>query len=89
MVPWQAGAAPGSSGDASAPSGAAAPADAAPAVQPPIVGCHGALSEEDHREQVAIFRSLAKTHHGAHEDLVTPPRKTRRTGLACGGPLSP
>ncbi|CAK0843767.1 unnamed protein product [Prorocentrum cordatum] len=89
MVPWQAGAAPGSSGDASAPSGAAAPADAAPAVQPPIVGCHGALSEEDHREQVAIFRSLAETHHGAREDLVTPPRKTRRTGLACGGPLSP
>ncbi|CAK0809470.1 unnamed protein product [Prorocentrum cordatum] len=85
----KAGAAPGSSGDASAPSGAAAPAGAAPAVQPPIVGCHGALSEGDHREQVAIFRSLAKTHHGAHEDLVTPPRKTRRTGLACGGPLSP
>ncbi|CAK0809467.1 unnamed protein product, partial [Prorocentrum cordatum] len=84
-----AGAAPGSSGDASAPSGAAAPADAAPAAQPPIVGCHGALSERDHREQVAIFRGLAKAHHGAHEDLVTPPRKTRRTGLACGGPLSP
>ncbi|CAK0866872.1 unnamed protein product, partial [Prorocentrum cordatum] len=89
MVPWQAGAAPGSSGDGGAPSGAAAPADPAPAKQPPIVGCHGALSDEDHREQVAIFRSLAEAHHGAHENLVTPPRKTRKTGLACGGPLSP
>ena len=89
MVPWQAGAASGSSGDASAPSGAAAPSDAAPAVQPPIVGCHGALSDEDHREQVAIFRGLAKTHHGAHEDLVTPPRKTRKTTLTCNETLSP
>ncbi|CAK0890447.1 unnamed protein product [Prorocentrum cordatum] len=89
MVPWQAGAAPGSSGDGGAPSGAAAPADPAPAKQPPIVGCHGALSDEDHREQVAIFRSLAKARHGAHENLVTPPRKARKTGLACGGPLSP
>ncbi|CAK0859634.1 unnamed protein product [Prorocentrum cordatum] len=89
IVPWQAGAASGSSGGASAPNGEAAPADAAPEVQHPIVGCHGALPEEDHREQMAIFHGLAKAYHGAHEDLVTPPRKTRKTGLAHGGPLSP
>ncbi|CAK0834369.1 unnamed protein product [Prorocentrum cordatum] len=89
IVPWQTGAASGSSGGASAPSGEAAPADAAPEVQPLIVGCHGALPEEDHREQMAIFHGFAQAHHGAHEDLVTPPRGARKTGLARGWPLSP
>ncbi|CAK0833000.1 unnamed protein product [Prorocentrum cordatum] len=89
IVPWQAGAASGSSGGASAPNGAAAPADAAPEAQPLIVGCRGALPEEDHCEQMAIFRSLAKARHGACKDLVTAPRKTTETGLARGGPPSP
>ncbi|CAK0844083.1 unnamed protein product [Prorocentrum cordatum] len=61
------------------------------AAQPPIVGCHGELSAEDRAEQVAIFRSLARAHRGALEDLSPPPptKKPRRLMMGCGGPLSP
>ncbi|CAK0796371.1 unnamed protein product [Prorocentrum cordatum] len=46
---------------------------AASSAQPNIVGRCGELTKEDQDEQLAIFKSLAKAHHGAFEDLSSPP----------------
>ncbi|CAK0831552.1 unnamed protein product, partial [Prorocentrum cordatum] len=65
-------------------------APAASAAQPDIVGRCGELTKEDQDEQIAIFKSLARAHHGAFEDLCSPPPVKRAKGLmvGCGGPLS-
>ncbi|CAK0822912.1 unnamed protein product [Prorocentrum cordatum] len=64
---------------------------AASSAQPNIAGRCGELTTEDQDEQLAIFKSLAKAHHGAFEDLSSPPPVKRARGLmmGCGGPLSP
>ena len=65
-------------------------APAASAAQPDIKGRCGELTIEDQDEQIAIFKSLARAHHGAFEDLCSPPPVKRAKGLmmGCGGPLS-
>ena len=65
-------------------------APAASAAQPDIVGRCGELTKDDQDEQIAIFKSLARAHHGAFEDLCSPPPVKRAKGLmmGCGGPLS-
>lgn len=64
---------------------------AASSAQPDIVGRCGELTKEDQDEQLAIFKSLAKAHHGAFEDLSSPPpvKRARRLIMGCGGPLAP
>eukprot|EP00959_Pyramimonas_sp_CCMP1952_P163931 3427487-Pyramimonas_sp.AAC.1 len=56
---------------------------AASSAQPNIAGRCGEL-KEDQDEQLAIFKSLAKAHHGAFEDLSSPPPVKRARGLMMG-----
>ncbi|CAK0887243.1 unnamed protein product [Prorocentrum cordatum] len=57
---------------------------AASSAQPNNAGRCGELTKEDQDEQLAIFKSLTKAHHGAFEDLSSPPPVKRAMGAHDG-----